>query len=382
MFTYGMVGGDTSAFIGSVHRRAIGYDGRAKLTCGVFSNIYEDNINSAKAYFVDSDRVYADFREMAKIESERPDGIDFVVVACPNFLHYPVCMEFINAGISVVCEKPLCITAQEGEEIERKLKESDVSFAVMFTYTGYGAVKMARKIVRSGKLGKIMSFKGEYAQDWVLKCMNRGKEGISSWRFDPDRSGSSLCVADIGTHLNDICSYITGFKTKKVLARTYNAKLKLDVQADVFVETEEGVDGSFWCSQIASGRKNSLKVSIYGEEGAIEWDQENPDLLKYSPVYGADVILRVSGIYEEDFQIDKKFAPLPEGHPHGFHDAFANIYKEFLDELELKKFGKVSGKNPKKTEFDFPGANRGLEGMKFIKAVTESAGRGSVWVDL
>lgn len=374
---YGQVGGDLKAFIGDVHRKAIGFDTRAELACGCFSVEPELNIECAERYNVDPARVYMDYREMAAAESSREDGIDFVSICTPNFLHYEISKTFLLHGINVVCEKPLCFTVEEAEELVRLAKERDLVFAVTYGYTGYTLVKVMKEMIAKGYIGDIVAINAEYAQDWMLQQLaNPNATDEKVWRTDPKYTGISNCVADIGTHLENMVHYITGFDIKRLSATVNRYGKPLDYNANILVEYTNGVNGAYWCSQVANARSNDLMVRIYGLEGALEWTQERPDELRYAPKNGVmQTIMRGWSYLPEK---SAGTARLPIGHPEGFYEAFANIYKNVISLILKKK----NGEPLNEWDYDFPSAVDGMCGVKFVHAVMESADHDSKWVTL
>ena len=280
---YGMVGGGIGAFIGAVHRRAIALEETADLVAGCFSSRREKNQETGDFYGIAEDRLYASYEEMARAESTREDGIDFVSIVTPNATHYEVAKVFLEAGIHVACEKPLCFTVEQGEELERIAKEKHLMFAVTYTYTGYAMVKLARELVAAGEIGNIVNINAEYLQDWLIDEIGGGNQTttkMSVWRTDPAKSGISNCVGDIGTHIEDTVAYITGLHPKKVAAVLDNYGMDLDLNANILVEYENGVHGVYSCSQVCAGHLNGLVIRIFGSEGSLEWVQEEPDYLK------------------------------------------------------------------------------------------------------
>lgn len=374
---YGMVGGDIHAFIGEVHRKAINFDTRAELVAGCFSNIPEYNVETARAYSIDKTRVYDDYKQMAKKESEREDGIDFVTIAVPNFLHYEVAKEFIIHGINVVCEKPLCFDIEQAVELERLVKEHNVVFAIPYTYTGYAMSKVIREMIRGGKIGEIISINAEYAQDWLLNDLTP-KEGedlnLSVWRKNPKVSGISNCVGDIGTHIENYIHFATGMKIRRLCATTNCYGQELDLNANILVEYENGVNGAYWCSQIAAGRLNGLVVRIYGKLGSVEWEQQYPDYVRYTPLGKATQLLSRGNSYIKENA--STYSRIPTGHPEGLYVAFANIYKNFITAV-------IRNKNKEDySELEFPRIEDGVNGVRFVHAVIDSSKNGSRWVDL
>jgi predicted dehydrogenase len=378
--TYGMVGGSLNAFIGDVHRKAAGFDPRVKLVAGSFSSNEAKNKETAEVYNVDESRVYATYEEMAKAESERDGGIDFVSITTPNNTHYKIAKTFLEAGINVVCEKPLCFEVAEAEELEALASSKGLIFAVTYTYTGYDMVKVAKDMVAEGKIGEIATVNAEYVQDWLiveLSPENKGNtKNLSVWRTDPALSGISNSVGDIGTHIEAAVEYITGLKIKRVLATVDRYGYELELNANILVEYENGVRGAYWCSQIAAGHLNGFVIRIFGSEGAIEWEQEKPDFLSYTPRGGAKQILARGGGYLTEPAAGQN--RLPTGHPEGLYVAFANIYRNVISAIVAKK----EGKEPEGDAKDFLTVAAGVTGVKFVHAVIASADEGSVWKDL
>jgi len=374
---YGMVGGSLKAFIGEVHRKAINFDTRAEFVAGCFSSDDALNIETGNAYNLSKERVYKDYKEMAEKESKRDDKIDFISITTPNYLHYEMAKEFLLKDINVVCEKPLCCTIDEAKELEKISKERNLLFGVTYTYTGYTMSKVMKEMIASGKIGKIASINAEYAQDWLIDELSNNEaknNNLSVWRKDPKYSGIANCVGDIGTHIENYVHYVTGLKIKRLLATTNSYNNKLDLNANIIVEYENGVNGAYWCSQIAAGRSNGLVVRIYGSLGSLEWEQQNPDYLRYTEKGKAPSILSRGDIYIGEKSAN--YSRIPVGHPEGLYVAFANIYKDFITALTSKNNGETN------FEIAFPTVSDGLNGIKFVHAVVDSAKDGSVWKQL
>lgn len=374
---YGMVGGGLNAFIGEVHRKALNFDTRAELVAGSFSSHADRNAATGEAYCLDPARVYANYEEMAKAEAAREDGIDFVSVVTPNNMHYPVCKAFLEAGINVVCEKPLCFTVEQAEELCRLTREKGLLFGVTYTYTGYTMAKVMKEMIAEGKIGKVVAVNAEYAQDWLLGELatgNNTQTNIAVWRTDPAMSGAANCVGDIGTHVENFIHYVTGLKIKRLLATTNTYGKALDLNANVLVEYENGVNGAYWCSQVAAGHYNGLVARVYGDKGALEWVQEDPEHLRYTPVDGpVQVFARGAGCVKEKAAATGR---LPSGHPEGIYVAFANIYRNYVSALIARKNGEDAA------GYDFPTVEDGLNGVRFIQAVVDSAANNAAWVEL
>ena len=374
---YGMVGGGMNALIGEVHRKALKFDNRVELVAGCFSSHADRNAEVGVEYGLDPARVYANYAEMAKAEAAREDGIDFVSVVTPNNTHYAVCKAFLEAGIHVVCEKPLCFTVEQAEELEALSREKGLLFGVTYTYTGYVMSKVMKEMIAEGKIGKVVSVNAEYAQDWLLGELatgNNTQTNIAVWRTDPAISGAANCVGDIGTHIENYVHYVTGLKIKRLLATTNKYGKALDLNANIIVEYENGVNGAYWCSQVAAGHYNGLAVRVYGDKGALEWAQEDPEHLRYTPMDGAtQVLARGTGCIKEKAAAQGR---LPSGHPEGLVMAFANIYRNYVSALVALKNGGDAN------IYDYPRVEDGVSGVRFIRAVVESAAGGSKWVEV
>ena len=374
---YGMVGGGMKALIGEVHRKALKFDNRVELVAGCFSSHADRNAEVGVEYGLDPARVYANYEEMAKAEAAREDGIDFVSVVTPNNTHYAVCKAFLEAGINVVCEKPLCFTVEQAEELQKLSREKGLLFGVTYTYTGYVMSKVMKEMIAEGKIGKVVSVNAEYAQDWLLGELatgNNTQTNIAVWRTDPAVSGAANCVGDIGTHIENYVHYVTGLKIKRLVATTNKYGKALDLNANIIVEYENGVNGAYWCSQVAAGHYNGLAVRVYGDKGALEWAQEDPEHLRYMPMDGATQLLaRGTGCIKEKAAAQGR---LPSGHPEGLVTAFANIYRNYVSALVAKKNGADA------EVYDYPRVEDGVNGVRFVKAVVESAANGSTWVEV
>ena len=375
---YGMVGGDISAFIGNVHRKAISFDHRSRLVAGCFSSSSEDkNHKTGEVLGLDPERVYKSYQEMARKEAARPDGISFVSIVTPNVTHYEISKAFLENGIHVLCEKPLTFTIEQALDLKELAEKNNLLFGVNYSYTGYVMAKVMREMVEDGKIGKVINVNAEYPQEWLLDDLHPvpGQElKLSVWRKDPAVAGISNCVGDIGSHIENFVHYITGLKIKRLLAVTNHFGQPLDLNANILVEYENGANGVYWCSQVAAGTLNALTVRIYGDEGSIEWKQEDPDYVRYTPRGEAPRILtRGNGYLKEKAAA---WSQMPTGHPEGLHVAFANIYKAFISAVLAKREGKNTD------EFDFPRVTDGISGVQFIHAVVESAKNDAKWVEL
>lgn len=372
---YGMVGGGPGAFVGDVHRKAAGFEGKAVLTAGCFSRNYTNTLAIGEQLGIDSNRIYKNFNEMAENEAVCEEPIDFVVVVTPNYAHYEVAKKFLQKGIHVVCDKPLALTVAEGNELADLTKSNGLLFCITYTYSGYPMIKQAREIVKRGDLGEVRMIMAEYPQDWLLEALEN-KNGI--WRTDPKYTGISNCVGDIGTHIENTISYITNLRITSLCAvlNNYGMDQKLDTNASVLLQYDNGASGVYWSSQVAIGCENDLKIRIFGTKGSLEWEQKNADYLKLAflnqPVR---ILSKGKGYLYPESQTAIR---LPCGHPEGYYEAFANIYTSFNDALINLKTGNKKAHD----KFDFPSIEAGLDGMKFIHGCVESSKRGSIWVSL
>ena len=379
---YGMVGGGQGAFIGDVHRKSIALDGLAELVAGCFSRSFENSQASGRVLGVSMDRCYKTFDEMALAEGKRPDKIDFVVIVTPNNSHYAAAKAFLSQGIHVVCDKPLTWEVSEAEELAELAKKNKLLFGVTYTYTGYPAVKQIREMIKKGEIGDIRFVNAEYPQEWLATPAEKGDNKQAKWRTDPNISGKSNCVGDIGSHIENMVSYMTGLRIKALSARLdkiVDGRV-LDDNATIMIEYESqapgtrGAKGVYWSSQIAIGYDNALRVRIFGSKGTIEWKQELPnyfDIVKLgSPKESW------SRGRDSFFPQAQSYSRIPSGHPEGYFEALGNIYKTFINALVKVKAGQM----PSEAEMDFPGVEAGIDGVKFINKCVESSDRGSVWV--
>ena len=377
--TYGMVGGSLTAFIGAVHRIGAGFDGIASLAAGCFSTNETRNRECGEFYRLDADRVYASYAEMAEKEAARPDKIDYVVIAAPNNVHYEVAKAFLEHGFPVFCEKPLCFAVEEAEELKRIAEAKGLPFCVNYSYTGNVMVKEARELIRQGYIGEIIDVNAEFLQEYLVDDIGKGDQTmntLSSWRKNPEIAGGSNCVGDIGSHIENTVAYMTGLRLTKVAAKLDYFGQPLDLNANMLVEFDNGAHGVFCSSQVCVGHMNGLVVRVFGTEGAIEWVQEEPNVLlvtkkgqptqKYhrGMAYISETAARISR--------------LPTGHPEGVYEAFANMYTVWNNML-LKR---ANGEPLTEADLDYPTLDDGIQGVKFIHAAVESSQKNAAWVEL
>jgi predicted dehydrogenase len=371
-----MVGGGPGSFIGEAHRRSINIDGKAELVAGCFSRSYENTLKRGAELGLAKDRCYASPEEMAKAEAAREDGIDFVVVVTPNASHYSACKAFLEAGIHVACDKPLAVSVAEAEELEKISRDKGLLFLVTYTYMGHVTAKHAREIIKAGELGKIRTVAAEYPQGWLAyEGEWGGKQG--EWRCDPGQSGNTNCLGDLGTHIENAVTTMTGLKIKRVLAKMDKVVpgRKLDDNDFVMAELEGGATGLFWCSQVAIGHDNSLRVRIYGDGGSIQWFQEEPEKITVIKKDGS--LTELHRGYGSIAPGAAQYGRLPSGHPEGWFEAMGNLYKSFMDCIEAKMDGSFTP-----DMIDYPTVSDGVEGIRVVEACLKSQELGNVWVDL
>lgn len=372
---YGMVGGGQNAFIGAVHRLAASLDGQLELVAGAFSSDPKNSAATGEQLFLNPQRVYGSYEEMARREAALPpdERIDFVSIVTPNFLHAPVAMTFLKAGFHVVCDKPMTLTLKEAKALQATVRKTGKIFALTHNYTGYPMVKEARELVRGGKLGKILKIVAEYPQGWLMDKIEADGQKQAAWRTDPKRAGASGCLGDIGTHAENLGRYITGLKIDALAAEftTFVAGRRLEDDANLLIRYQGGAKGVLHCSQISCGEENNLNIRIYGTLGSLAWQQEHPNELKFVPKGEPAQILRRGNGYVSD--VAKKFTRLPFGHPEAFIEAFANIYLEAVAAIRAKIAGQRGA-------FDFPTVEDGVYGMAFLETAVKSAASNAKWV--
>ncbi len=374
---YGMVGGGQGAFIGDVHRKAIGLDGMARISAGCFSKSFANTQATGRALGIAEDRLYKNYDEMAASEAAREDGIDFVVIVTPNATHYAIAKAFLSKGIHVVCDKPLTVELAEAQELAELTHKNKLLFAVTYTYTGYPAVKQARAMVKNGDIGAIRFVNAEYPQEWLANPIEKDGQKQAAWRTDPELSGKSNCVGDIGTHIENMVSYVSGLRIQALSARLDNfvPGRVLDDNATIMLEYQGGAKGLYWSSQIAVGYDNGLRFRIFGTKGSIQWSQENPNYLTVSMLGEPTKVL--SRGRDAFYPGAQAYSRIPSGHPEGYFEAFANIYKTYISALAKHKAGLALSE----AELDFPSIEMGLDGVRFIGKCVESSRKNSSWIN-
>jgi predicted dehydrogenase len=373
---YGMVGGGPGAFIGDVHRQAIRLDGLGELVAGCFSRSPTGTLATGAALGLSPDRLYKTFDEMAAEEAKRPDPIDFVVVVSPNTSHYAAVKAFLSRGIPVVCEKPFTVEKAEALELAELAEKNKLLCAVTYTYTGNVTVKHARELVRNGEIGDILFVNGEYPQEWLLPPAEKQGSKQAVTRTDPALAGKSNSVGDLGTHIESIVSYITGLRIKSLCARldTIGKDRVLDTNATIMIEYEGGAKGLYWTSQVASGYDNALRIRVFGSKGSLDWNEETSNYLWLSRFGQPTVTL--SRARDPFCPQAQSYSRLPSGHPEGYFEALANIYRTYIGALIKQK----KGEPLTQADLDFPNLAMGIDGVIFTGKCVESSQKGAVWV--
>jgi predicted dehydrogenase len=372
-----MIGGGRGAFIGAVHRIAAAMDGRAELVAGAFSSDPVRSKASGADFFLDPTRFYGSYREMAKAESAMPPELrlDFVVIVTPNHQHYGPARLFLESGFNVVCDKPVTFDLAQATKLRAIVKRMSKVFVLTHNYTGNAMVKQARELVRNRSLGAVRKVVVEYPQGWLSDAIERTGQKQASWRTDPKRSGAAGCMGDIGTHAENLARYITGLKIDELCAdlTTFVRGRKLDDDGNVLVRYKGGAKGVLHASQICVGDENNLNIRVYGTRAALEWHQEHPNELVVKFADQPRQIWRRGNGYVGGEA--KRFTRIPAGHPEGYLEAFANIYREAFRAIIAEVEGRPMPRN-----LDFPTIEDGVEGMVFIEAVVRSSRLGARWV--
>jgi predicted dehydrogenase len=366
----GMVGGGTDAFIGAVHRLAALMDNQIELVCGCFSINPEISKSSGKLYFIPENRVYTSYQEMFEKEAKLPDGerMDFVSIVTPNFVHFDPAMMALDNGFNVVLDKPMTFTLDEAYKLKDKIAETGLTFALTHTYSGYPAVKHAKQMIAEGKLGKIRKIFVEYPQGWLSSKLEDTGNPQASWRTDPKRSGKAGCMGDIGTHVHHLAEYMTGLKVTELCAELniFVPNRLLDDDGAALLRFDNGAKGVLMATQIAAGEENAIRIRVYGDKGGLDWEQMEPNTLRVKWLGQPMQVLRVGTSL--DSAIAAHNTRVPGGHPEGYLEAFANIYRNF----SLTVRAKANGVKPTAEMLDFPGVEDGIRGMQFIDTVVKA----------
>ncbi len=373
----GMVGGGQGAFIGAVHRIAARLDDRYELVAGALSSDPGRAKASAAELHIAPDRAYGSFAEMAKKEAGRDDGIDVVAIVAPNHVHHAACLPFIDAGIHIICDKPLTTTLADALDLVERVRKAGIVFALTHNYTGYPMVRQARAMVAGGDLGRIRVVQAEYAQDWLTTQLEATGQKQAEWRTDPARSGPAGCVGDIGTHAMNLATYVTGLELEAVSAEltAFVEGRPLDDNAGMLLRFNDGARGMLWSSQVAVGNENNLRLRVYGEDGGLEWAQEDPNHLTFTR-FGEkpQVLSRNSGALSD---AAGHAARVPAGHPEGYLECFAVLYRDVAEQITAR----LAGRQPDPLACQVPTAEDGARGVRFIEAAVASSRQNGSWVD-
>ena len=373
----GMVGGGKDAFIGGVHRIALRLDGNYELVAGSFSSNFDNSKETGKDLGLAEDRIYETYQEMAEKESARSDGIHVVAIVTPNHLHVPIAKIFAEKGIHIICDKPLALSSEEAIELKNIVENNKTIFALTHNYTGYPMVRHARSLIQKNDLGSIRVVQAEYPQDWLTTKAEDSGLKQAEWRTDPKRSGNGGCIGDIGTHAFNLIRFITGLEVDELSAdiHTFVKGRLLDDNAQIMLRFKGGAKGAIWSSQVAVGNENNLKIRVFGENGGLEWRQEDPNYLYYTKFgHPTQKITRGSGSASEEAN---NVTRIPPGHPEGYLEGFANIYSDVYKRL----FAQTNKQNYDQSNDCYPTIYDGVEGMRFIETVLESNNNNSKWVE-
>ena len=371
----GMVGGGRGAFLGAVHRIASRIDDQYDLVAGAFSSDPERSAASAADLGVA--RAYGSFEEMAARESRRKDGIEAVAIVTPNHMHAPAALAFLKRGIHVICDKPLTATLPEAKKLARAAEASGLIFALTHNYTGYPMIRQAKAMVEAGELGDLRLVYVEYAQDWLAEPIENTGQKQADWRTDPARSGAGGSTGDIGTHAFNLANFVSGLTLDTLAAdlQSFVPGRRVDDNAHVLMRYTSGARGMLWCSQVASGQENGLRLRIYGTKAGLEWEQENPNYLWVTPLGKPRYRLTRGGPGTGDAAA--RMSRIPSGHPEGYLEGFANIYSEAARAIIARRDGTALD-----AAVTFPGLKEGLEGVAFVDACVRSSKKNGAWTAL
>jgi predicted dehydrogenase len=373
----GMVGGGQGAFIGGVHRMAARLDDRYELVAGALSSDAARATASAAELHIAAERSYADYRDMARKEAAREDGIDAVAIVTPNHLHGRIATAFLDAGIDVICDKPLTTTLAEALELVQRVRKSGRLFALTHNYSGYPMVRQAREMVAAGELGELRVVHAEYPQDWLSTDLEATGQKQAAWRVDPALAGAGGSLGDIGTHAEHLARFVSGLELAAVSAdlTTFVAGRRLDDNAHVMLRYTNGARGMLWSSQVAPGNENALRVRVYGSKAGLEFRQENPNHLWFTPLGQQPRLITRGG--SGSGAAAGHATRIPAGHPEGYLEGFAQIYRDVAEQIQAR----WQGRAPDPLACTVPTVEDGARGMKFIEAVVESSRADGRWTD-
>lgn len=367
----GVLGGGGDSLIGVLHRVAAYMYDKYEIVGGVFNPNWEDNLGFAKELGLPENRIYRDFELMIKEELKLPESerMQVVSVLTPNFLHYPMAKKLIESGFNVICEKPMTMTYDEAKEIKSLVSQAEVVFAVTYTYTGYPMIREMRHLIQSGKIGSIQRVDVQYYQGWINPIIHDSEKRSTVWRLNPEKSGISCCIGDIGTHAFDMVEFVTGLEIQEILSdlNYLYEDNQMDIDGTILLRLDDKIKGVLRTSQIATGEENNLKIWVYGKDGGLKWEQENPNYLEFLPADGAKQMLTRGQEYNSEISLDG--TKIPPGHPEGIFDSMGNIYKGVAKAINGEPY----------QDGEFPTVIDGTRGMDFIEKAVASHREGNVW---
>jgi len=370
----GILGGGGDSLIGVLHRVASAMFDQYQIVGGVFNPVWEENIGFVKSIGLPTNRVYKDFDTLIEEEVKLPESerMQVVSVLTPNFLHFPMAKKLLENGFNVICEKPMTTTYEEAKILRQTLQMSNKIFAVTYTYTGYPMIRQMKEMISRGDIGKVQKIDAQYYQGWINPIIHDKEKRANTWRLDPEKSGISCCIGDIGTHAFDMIEYVTELKVESVLSdlNYMYSDNKMDVDGTVLIRCSDNVKGVIRTSQIATGEENNFTVQIYGEKAGLKWEQENPNHL-YLLEDGKPLrVLKPGHTYNSELSLDG--TKLPPGHPEGIFDSMGNIYRGIAKAIKKEEFDSA----------EFPTIVDGVRGMSFIEKAVESHQKGNVWIKI
>jgi len=370
----GMVGGGQGAFIGAVHRIASRIDDHFVLVAGALASDAERAIASGAELGLDPDRTYSDFQKMASRERRLRNGIEAVTIVTPNHMHYPIARAFLRAGIHVICDKPLVTNLGDARRLQKLVTDSGRIFVLTHNYTGYPMIRQARAMVADGDLGRLRVVQAEYAQDWLTENLETTGHKQAEWRTDPKRSGAGGCIGDIGTHAYNLACFVTGLELEELSAEltTFVEGRQLDDNVQIMMRFNGGAKGMLWASQVAPGNENNLRLRVYGTKGGLEWSQEEPNHLWFTPFGESKRLITRGGAGSNDAA--GRMTRVPPGHPEGYLEGFANIFSEAAAAIRAARNG-----NPVPKDVLFPSVDDGVKGIAFIDAAVRSSAAAGRW---
>ncbi|WP_438825604.1 Gfo/Idh/MocA family protein [Polaribacter sp. P097] len=370
----GILGGGSDSLIGVLHRVASSMFDKFELIGGVFNLDYQENLKFAEQLDLSSNRVYKDLDSLIEQELALPEAerMQVISILTPNFLHFPMAKSLLENGFNVICEKPMTTTFAEAEILYKTLQKAKTVFAVTYTYTGYPMIRQMKQMIKNGELGEIQKVDAQYYQGWINPIIHDKEQRSSTWRLNPEKSGISCCIGDIGTHAFDMLEYVSGLKIESILAdlNYLYSDNQMDIDGTVLLRCSNKVKGVICASQIATGEENSFVVKVYGKKAGLKWEQENPNYLYLMQDGKPLQVLKPGHDYNSDLSLDG--TKLPPGHPEGIFDSMGNIYKGVAKAILKESYDSA----------EFPTIIDGVRGMSFIEKAVESHKKGNVWVDI